>query len=101
MIDSINRTPVIIIVVKDNFYDDMVTSLHQVIARNAFVILLTNCKNSIDTSKVDYCIELPEEGLMSSYYAVFAGQLIAYYIAISKGYNPDKPRNLSKELTTK
>jgi glucosamine 6-phosphate synthetase-like amidotransferase/phosphosugar isomerase protein len=50
---------------------------------------------------VDYCIELPEEGLMSSYYAVFAGQLIAYYIAISKGYNPDKPRNLSKELTTK
>lgn len=86
---------------KDNFFDDMITSLNQVIARNAYVILLTNCKNNIDVSKIEYCIELPEEGLMSSYYAVFAGQLIAYYIAVCKGYNPDKPRNLSKELTTK
>ena len=46
-------------------------------------------------------VDLPDEVLMSSYYAVFAGQLIAYYIAIAKGYNPDKPRHLSKELTTK
>ena len=101
MIDSIKRTPIIIIVVKDNFYDDMVTSYSQIKARNAFIILLTNCRDSLDTDKVDYIIDLPEEGLLSSYYAVFAGQLIAYYIAVCKGYNPDKPRHLSKELTTK
>jgi glucosamine--fructose-6-phosphate aminotransferase (isomerizing) len=101
MIDSITRTPCIVIVVKDNFFDDMVTSLSQIVARNAFVVLLTNCRNSIDISKIEYVVDLPEEGLMSSFYGVFAGQLIAYYIAIIKGFNPDKPRHLSKELTTK
>jgi glucosamine 6-phosphate synthetase-like amidotransferase/phosphosugar isomerase protein len=65
------------------------------------VVLLTNCRNSIDISKIEYVVDLPEEGLMSSFYGVFAGQLIAYYIAIIKGFNPDKPRHLSKELTTK
>ena len=101
MIDSINRTPIIIIVVKDNFFDDMVSSLSQIKARNAYIVLLTNCRSSIDVGKIDIIVDLPDEGLMSSYYAVFAGQLIAYYIAIAKGYNPDKPRHLSKELTTK
>jgi len=38
---------------------------------------------------------------MSSFYAVFFGQLLAYYVSLKKGFNPDKPRNLSKELTTK
>lgn len=101
MIDSEKRTPVIIIVVKDNFYDDMVTNYHQIKSRNATTILLTNTAHSIETDGVDYIFELPAEGLLSSLYAVFIGQMIAYYISIAKGYNPDKPRQLSKELTTK
>lgn len=91
-----------IIVTKDNFYDDMVTNFHQVKSRNATVILFTNAKeNELDVSGVDFVIRLPDEGLMSSFYSVFVGQLIAYYIALAKGYNPDKPRQLSKEITTK
>lgn len=101
MIDSEKRTPVLIIVVKDNFFDDMVSNYNQIKARNATIILLTNCKDSLDTDGVDFVIELPKEGLLSSFYGVFAGQFLAYYLAISKGLDPDKPRQLSKEITTK
>jgi glucosamine--fructose-6-phosphate aminotransferase (isomerizing) len=101
MIDSVERTPVICIVVKDNFYDDMLSAYSQAKSRNATVILLTNCKESMDTEGVEHVIEFPNKGLLSSFFAVFAGQLIAYYLAVERGYNPDKPRQLSKEITTK
>jgi glucosamine--fructose-6-phosphate aminotransferase (isomerizing) len=101
MIDSDQRTPVIIILVKDNFYDDMVSNYLQLKSRNATIVLLTNMADKIDTEGVDYIINLPTDGILSSFYAVFAGQMIAYYLALAKGFNPDKPRQLSKELTTK
>jgi glucosamine--fructose-6-phosphate aminotransferase (isomerizing) len=101
MIDSEIRTPIIIIVVKDDFMDDMITSLQQIKARNATVILLTNIRSLLDSSNIDFIVDLPEEGLLSSFYGNFVGQLISYYISIELGYNPDKPRHLSKELTTR
>jgi len=33
--------------------------------------------------------------------SVIPGQLLAYELSISKGYNPDKPRNLAKSVTVK
>ncbi len=102
MIDSLKRTPVIIIVCKDNFYDDMVSNYNQIKARNATIILLTNAtEKELDVEGVDCLVQLPREGLMSSFYAVLVGQLVAYNLALEKGFNPDKPRQLSKELTTK
>ncbi len=102
MIDSKKRTPVIIIVVKDNFYDDMVTNYLQVKSRNATLVLLTNtAEDELDVDGIDFVVRLPSEGLLASFYGVFIGQLIAYYLAVEKGYNPDKPRQLSKEITTK
>jgi glucosamine--fructose-6-phosphate aminotransferase (isomerizing) len=102
MIDSNHRTPVIIIVVKDNMYDDMVGNYNQIKSRNATVVLLTNAKDGeMETDGIDHIVKIPNDGLLSSFYAVFAGQLIAYNIAIAKGFNPDKPRQLSKEITTK
>lgn len=101
MIDSVKRTPVIVIVVKDNWLDDMISNYNQIKARNATVVLMTDCKEEIDTEGIDSIVHIPKSGLMSSLYAVFVGQLIAYYCSVIKGYNPDKPRQLSKEITTK
>ena len=101
MIDSKDRTPSIIILTKDDFYDDMVSCLQQLKARDSTIILLTNHRKGLDLDHVDFVVDLPNEGLLSSFYANFVGQLISYYIAVLKGHNPDKPRNLSKELTTK
>ena len=79
----------------------MVTSYSQIKARNATIILLTNCAEKLETNGVDFIFNLPLDGILSSFYAVFIGQLIAYYLAVAKGLNPDKPRQLSKEITTK
>jgi glucosamine--fructose-6-phosphate aminotransferase (isomerizing) len=32
---------------------------------------------------------------------VVVAQLLGYYLAVSKGYDPDKPRNLAKSVTVK
>ena len=103
MIDSNKRTPVIVIVSNDDYFDDMLTSFNQIKSRNATTILLTNCKQKleIDDSTLDHIVEYPDVGIMSSFFAAFIGQLIAYYTAVEKNYNPDKPRQLSKEITTK
>lgn len=101
MIDSLARTPIIIIVVKDNFFDDLNSSYQQVKSRNSTLILITNCKDDLETEGIDHIVEIPKEGMLSSFYAVFVGQIIAYYCSVLKGFNPDKPRQLSKEITTK
>jgi len=101
MIDSESKTPVILIINKNEFYDDLVTSFNQLIGRNCTMILLTNCASSLECDKADIVCEFPDEGELSSFYAVFICQYLALNCAILKGYNVDKPRNLSKEITTK
>jgi glucosamine--fructose-6-phosphate aminotransferase (isomerizing) len=101
LIDSKNRTPIIILVNNDEFFDDLVTSLNQIRSRNSTIILLTNCLNKFDSSKIDFIFEYQDEGILSSLFGVYIGQLIAYYCAIELNYNPDKPKQLAKEITTK
>lgn len=101
LIDSKNRTPIIILVNNDEFFDDLVTSLNQIRSRNSTIILLTNCLSKFDSNKVDFIFEYPDEGILSSLFGVYIGQLIAYYCAIELNYNPDKPKQLAKEITTK
>ena len=100
MIDSKLRTPVIVILAKDEWLDDMITSYNQVKSRNATIILITNCEDKLESAG-DFVVPIPNSGALSSFYAVYVGQLIAYYCSIGKGFDPDKPRQLSKEITTK
>ena len=45
--------------------------------------------------------EVPSSGYMSALLAVVPLQRIAYDVTVGLGYDPDRPRNLAKELTTK
>lgn len=99
MIDSKKRTPVIIIIDKNNNFEEMKSIFEIIKNKNATIILITNAADKLEVSKVDYLVEIPNQGIMSSLYAIFVGQLLAYHISIEKGFNPDKPRHLSKEVT--
>lgn len=44
---------------------------------------------------------VPKSGYMSALLCVIPLQRLAYDITIALGYDPDRPRNLAKELTTK
>ena len=44
---------------------------------------------------------VPNSGFLSALLCLFPLQRLAYDITIALGYDPDRPRNLAKELTTK
>jgi glucosamine 6-phosphate synthetase-like amidotransferase/phosphosugar isomerase protein len=45
--------------------------------------------------------QIPKSGYLSALLSVIPLQRIAYDLTIERGYDPDRPRNLAKELTTK
>ena len=45
--------------------------------------------------------QVPKSGYLSGLLSVIPMQRIAYDLTIALGYDPDRPRNLAKELTTK
>jgi glucosamine--fructose-6-phosphate aminotransferase (isomerizing) len=89
-------TPVILFMPKDDEY--MLGVANEVKARGAYVIAITNEApgSGIDTV-VD--VRLPLAGGGSPLSAIIACQLLAYYIAVGKDLNPDRPRNLAKSVT--
>lgn len=49
----------------------------------------------------DFHITLPETNyFLTPILAVIPLQLLAYHLSVEKGYNPDKPRNITKTVTT-
>lgn len=90
-------TPVIIYNPEDETYEDTLSSAYEVKARGGHLIGVSSKSNKVydDFIKVENCGEatiIPN---------VVVAQLLAYYLALSKGYDPDKPRNLAKSVTVK
>lgn len=91
------NTPVIALNPEDETYQDTLSSAYEVKARGAQVIGVSSKKNSIfdEFIRIEDC----QESSIIPY--TVTGQLIAFYCAIKKGINPDKPRNLAKSVTVK
>lgn len=49
----------------------------------------------------DLIFTVPRSGYMSALLSVVPLQRLAYDMTVALGYDPDRPRNLAKELTTK
>lgn len=92
-------TPVICFVDEDKDRDYMIGATAEVKARGAYVIGVGVKENEL----FDEFIELPtSSGIDAAIIAnIIPCQLLAYYLAIQRGYNPDKPRNLAKSVTVK
>jgi glucosamine--fructose-6-phosphate aminotransferase (isomerizing) len=67
---------------------------HEIKSRNAPVLLITN-KDKIEETD----ILIPKNELFASLLGIIPLQLLAYYISLKKGINPDKPKNLAKVVT--
>lgn len=90
-------TPVIIYNPEDETYADTLASAHEVKARGAYVIGVSS-KNS---PVFDEFIEVANCGSATIIPNVVVAQLLGYYLALSLGLDPDKPRNLAKSVTVK
>ncbi len=89
---------VVVINPNDSTYTSMLAATHEVKARGAKVIGISNIPSEI----YDYWIPLP--AIDEAFYPlieIVPLQLLAYYSAIERKANPDYPRNLAKSVTVK
>jgi glucosamine--fructose-6-phosphate aminotransferase (isomerizing) len=70
----------------------------QVRARGAHVIAITD-KASLCDGIADDVITIPSNGMLTALLAAIPLQLLAYELAVLRGINPDKPKNLAKAVT--
>src|SRR5213075_906489 len=98
MIDE--KTPTVIVIPTGMLYEKTFSNLEEIKARNGPVIALTTEDNARIASKVEDVIFLPQtlEPLFPLL-AVIPLQLLAYHIAVARGCDVDKPRNLAKSVT--
>ncbi len=92
--------PVVVIAIKDNTYDKIISNIEEVKARKGRVIAIANEGDTEIVNKADKVIYVPESREMfSPLLTIIPLQLLAYYIAINRNCNVDQPRNLAKSVT--
>ncbi len=81
-------------------YKKMISNMEEVRTRGAFVMAVTVEGNTEVEKAADYVIYIPETNrYFANSLAIIPLQLFAYYIAVGRGCDVDKPRNLAKSVT--
>ena len=92
--------PVIAVATQQNLFDKTISNIKEVKARGARVVLVSRESYQPEKDVADFKFGLPDyEDLLMPMLAVVPLQLIAYYTAVLKGTDVDKPRNLAKSVT--
>jgi glucosamine--fructose-6-phosphate aminotransferase (isomerizing) len=95
--------PVVFICPKDETHKTVIGNIMEMKARGASIIAVIEEEDEEIKRLADDYIEVPKgipEALSPISYVV-PMQLLAYYMSIERGYNPDMPRNLAKSVTVK
>ncbi|MCM1543040.1 MAG: glutamine--fructose-6-phosphate transaminase (isomerizing) [Blautia sp.] len=81
-------------------FQKTISNIVEVKARGAFVMAVTSEQNKAVEKASDYVIYLPESNpYFANSLAIIPLQLFAYYVAVGRGCDVDKPRNLAKSVT--
>ena len=95
--------PVVIVCPKDETHKTIIGNIMEMKARGASVIAVVEEGDQEIERLADDFIEVPKDigEVLSPILFVIPLQLLAYYMAVEKGYDPDMPRNLAKSVTVK
>ena len=93
--------PVVVIAPRDEYYKKTISNMQEVIARGAKVLLITNKnKDEVFSENIWQSIEVENTSEdLFPFLVTIPLQKLAYYSALKKGYDIDKPRNLAKSVT--
>ena len=93
-------TLVIALATVPELYEKLSSNIKEVKTRGATSLLITQDTRNSFSDSADNIVTVPEtDTLFESMLAIIPGQLIAYYCAVLRGIDPDKPRNLAKSVT--
>jgi glucosamine--fructose-6-phosphate aminotransferase (isomerizing) len=92
--------PVVVLVPRDAVYRKTMSNIEEVKVRGGIVLAVAGEGDTDIVEKADYVIHVPESyPLLNPLLAVVPLQLLAYHIAVMRGCDVDKPRNLAKSVT--
>jgi len=93
--------PVVVLAPRDNYYTKTISNMQEVIARGAKVLLVTNkSSDEVLSENIWETIEVENANNdLLPFLLTIPLQKLAYYSALKKGYDIDKPRNLAKSVT--
>ena len=93
--------PVVVLAPRDEYYKKTVSNMQEVISRGAKVLLITNkSKDEIHSENIWESIEVENiDDDLLPFLTTIPLQKLAFYSALKKGYDIDKPRNLAKSVT--
>ena len=98
LVDS--STPVVAIITQKELAEKTMNAVHEVSARGAKVFLITAFDEYRTRKEVFASLVIPAcEEAFSPALSVIPLQMLAYYVCLACGNDPDKPRNLAKSVT--
>ncbi len=90
-------TPCLVFAPNDETYGAVLSGAMEVKARGGLIIGVSHK----DSEVFDHFIKVSDCGDASSIPNAVVAQLLGYFLALKKGFDPDKPRNLAKSVTVK
>ncbi|TAJ80920.1 MAG: glutamine--fructose-6-phosphate transaminase (isomerizing) [Gallionellaceae bacterium] len=92
--------PVIAVAPNDTLLEKLKSNLQEVRARGGELYVFADAETRIHSSEGVHVMQMPEHaGFLSPILHTIPLQLLAYYVALQKGTDVDKPRNLAKSVT--
>jgi glucosamine--fructose-6-phosphate aminotransferase (isomerizing) len=83
----------------DELQSKNLSTINQLKSRNARMIVVCNSNNTGDFIGLNTLVVFKVHKYLQPIINIIPFQLLAYYIAVEKGYNVDQPRNLAKSVT--
>jgi glucosamine--fructose-6-phosphate aminotransferase (isomerizing) len=93
--------PVVVVIPPGDSYKKTMSNLEEVKSRGANVLAIGSADDESLKSKANAVIPINDEvkDIIAPLVYIVPLQLIAYYITLEKGHDPDKPKNLAKCVT--
>ena len=94
------HTPSVFVVPQCSVYDKVLANVEEIKARGGPVVAVVDNEDSRVAELADEVIEIPPvPDFLQPVVAIIPLQLLAYHIAVARGCDVDKPRNLAKSVT--
>jgi glutamine---fructose-6-phosphate transaminase (isomerizing) len=91
------QTPCVVLASNNHLKSEIISSALEIKSRGGKIIGIAPFKSEV----FDQFIETPDLAELTIFANVIVGQLLGYFLAVGRGADPDKPRNLAKSVTVK
>jgi len=92
--------PALFLALKGRRYEKIMSNIEEVRSRGGKVVAVASLGDEEIARHVDDAIHIPDDiGVMNAVLAAVPLQLLAYHVAVARGCDVDRPRNLAKSVT--